>query len=170
MTYLEVAPGSAWLDSCYEAEGPLYQCTLSLLLFTPSRWKSHRLTHLNRLLVLAHQRYVSPSATTKTIMEPSTKDYAIYKNILIFGLVDSIYANFFKKVNVLSDDQWPSVLAEYIRHNDEAMLKASERMLSSYRDELLPCTSFEEFCDIVGLLEGIRNPSTYITDVLRRLA
>ena len=97
MTYLEVSPGSAWLDNCYEAEGPLYQCTLSLLLLTPARWKSHRLTHLNRLLVLAHQRYVSPSATTKTIMEPSAKDYPIYKNILIFfGLVDSIYANFFK--------------------------------------------------------------------------
>lgn len=97
MTYLEVSPGSAWLDNCYEAEGPLYQCTLSLLLLTPARWKSHRLTHLNRLLVLAHQRFVSPSATTKTIMEPSAKDYAIYKNILIFfGLVDSIYANFFK--------------------------------------------------------------------------
>ncbi|KAL0119215.1 hypothetical protein PUN28_009656 [Cardiocondyla obscurior] len=171
MTYLEVPPGSAWLDNCYEAEGPLYQCTLSLLLFTPTRWKSYRLTHLNRLLVLAHQRYVSPSATTKTIMEPSAKDYAIYKNILIFfGLVDSIYSNFFKKVNVLSDDQWPSILAEYIRHNDEAMLKASERVLSSYRDELLPCASFEEFCDIVGLLEDIRDPSTYITDVLRRLA
>ncbi|KYM85360.1 E3 ubiquitin-protein ligase UBR4 [Atta colombica] len=171
MTYLEVPSGSTWLDSCYEAEGPLYQCTLSLLLLTPARWKSHRLTHLNRLLVLAHQRYVSPSATTKTIMEPSAKDYPIYKNILIFfGLVDSIYANFFKKVNVLSDDQWPSVLAEYIRHNDEAMLKASERVLSSYRDELLPCTSFEEFCDIVGLLEDIKNPSAYITDVLRRLA
>jgi len=57
---------------------------------------------------------------------------------------------YLQKVNVLSDDQWPSVLAEYIRHNDEAMLKASERVLASYRDELLPCTSFDEFCDIVG--------------------
>lgn len=57
---------------------------------------------------------------------------------------------FLQKVNVLSDDQWPSVLAEYIRHNDEAMLKASERVLASYRDELLPCASFDEFCDIVG--------------------
>lgn len=56
----------------------------------------------------------------------------------------------FQKVNVLSDDQWPSVLAEYIRHNDEAMLKASERVLATYRDELLPCTSFEEFGDVVG--------------------
>jgi hypothetical protein len=57
---------------------------------------------------------------------------------------------YLQKVNVLSDDQWPSVLAEYIRHSDEAMLKASERVLASYRDELLPCTSFDEFCDIVG--------------------
>lgn len=97
MTYLETPPSSAWLDSCYEAEGPLYQCTLSLLLFTPARWKSHRLTHLNRLLVLAHQRYASPSATTKTIMEPTAKDYTVYKSVLIFfGLVDCIYANFFK--------------------------------------------------------------------------
>lgn len=55
-------------------------------------------------------------------------------------------------MNVLSEDQWPSVLAEYIRHNDEAMLKASERVLATYRDELLPCTSFEEFCDIIGKL------------------
>lgn len=97
MTYLEVPPGSAWLDNSYEAEGPLYQCVLSLLFFTPARWKSHRLTHLNRLLILAHQRYVSPSATTKTIMEPTAKDYAIYKSTLVFfGLVDSIYGNFFK--------------------------------------------------------------------------
>ncbi|XP_025161061.1 protein purity of essence isoform X3 [Harpegnathos saltator] len=171
MTYLEVSPGSTWLDSCYEAEGPLYQCTLSLLLLTPDRWKLHRFVYLNRLLVLAHQRYVSPSAPTKTLMEPTAKDYTVYKNVLIFfGLVDCIYANFFKKVNVLSEDQWPSVLAEYIRHNDEAMLKASERVLATYRDELLPCTSFEEFCDIIGILEYIRNPTTYINDVLRRLA
>lgn len=97
MTYLEAPPGSAWLDSCYEAEGPLYQCTLSLLLLTPDRWKLHRFVHLNRLLVLAHQRYVSPSASTKTLMEPTAKDYAVYKSVLIFfGLVDCIYANFFK--------------------------------------------------------------------------
>lgn len=97
MAYLKVPPGSVWLDNCYEAEGPLYQCTLSLLLLTPDRWKAHRLLHLNQLLVLAHQRYVSPSATTKTIADPTVKGYAVYKSILIFfGLVDSIYANFFK--------------------------------------------------------------------------
>lgn len=51
-----------------------------------------------------------------------------------------------------SDEQWPVILAEYIRHNDETMLKASERVLAAYRDELLPCASFEEICDVVGKL------------------
>jgi E3 ubiquitin-protein ligase UBR4 len=54
-------------------------------------------------------------------------------------------------VNVSSDDQWPSTLADYIRHNDEALLKASERLLATYREELLPCASFEEFCDVTGM-------------------
>lgn len=51
-----------------------------------------------------------------------------------------------------TDEQWPSNLADYIRHNDEALLKASERLLSFYIDEMLPCTSFPEFCDVVGKL------------------
>jgi E3 ubiquitin-protein ligase UBR4 len=54
-------------------------------------------------------------------------------------------------VNVSSDDQWPSTLADYIRHNDEALMKASERLLATYREELLPCASFEEFCDVTGM-------------------
>ena len=49
-----------------------------------------------------------------------------------------------------SEDQWPSALADYIRHNDEALLKASERLMASYREELLPCTTFDEFCDVTS--------------------
>ncbi|XP_066587252.1 E3 ubiquitin-protein ligase UBR4 [Prorops nasuta] len=171
VNYLESPPSSAWLKSCYEAEGPLYQCTLSLLLLTPARWTRYRLTHLNRLIILAHQRNASPSGPTKNLVDVTVEDYAVYKSILIFyGLTDAIYNNFFKKLNVLSDEQWPSVLAEYIRHNDETMLKASERVLSVYRDELVPCSSFEEFCDVVGLLEDIADPSKYISDTLRSLS
>ncbi|XP_015606097.1 protein purity of essence isoform X2 [Cephus cinctus] len=171
VTYLESTPSSAWLESCYEAEGPLYQCTLSVLLLAPARWEQYSLVHLRRLIVLAHQRFVSPSASTKTLTDVTVKDYSVYKSALVFfGLVDCIYSNFFNKVKVLSDDQWPSVLAEYIRHDDEAMLKASERVLATYRDELLPCESFEEFCDVVGVLGDISNPSTYIADLLQDLA
>lgn len=49
-----------------------------------------------------------------------------------------------------SEDQWPSALADYIRHNDEALLKASERLMASYREELLPCATFDEFCDVTS--------------------
>lgn len=61
-----------------------------------------------------------------------------------------------------SDEQWSSNLADYIRHNDEALLKASEKLLSVYTDELLPCTSFSEFCDVTGntyILGGKQNVS-----------
>lgn len=55
----------------------------------------------------------------------------------------------FQNVNG-AEDQWPTNLADHIRHNDEALLKASERLLGTYTDELVPCTSLEEFCDVVG--------------------
>lgn len=94
---METPPDSSWLESCYEAEGPFYQCTMSLLLHTPTRWKTYRIAHLNRLIVLAHQRYVSPSGPTKSIVDVTVKHYAVYKSALIFfGLVNCIYANFFK--------------------------------------------------------------------------
>lgn len=51
-----------------------------------------------------------------------------------------------------TDELWPTNLADYIRHNDEALLKASENLLATYTDELLPCASFDEFCDVIGKL------------------
>ncbi|KAJ9575317.1 hypothetical protein L9F63_025733, partial [Diploptera punctata] len=102
-SYLENSAPDKWLESSYEAEGPLYWAVLSLLLHPPSRWNRSRLSHLRRLLVTAQARHIQPA--------------------------DGIYTNYFKKVNVNSDDQWPSILADYIRHNDEALLKASERLL-----------------------------------------
>ncbi|KAJ9582029.1 hypothetical protein L9F63_003612 [Diploptera punctata] len=157
-SYLENSAPDKWLESSYEAEGPLYWAVLSLLLHPPSRWNRSRLSHLRRLLVTAQARHIQPA------------EYSVYKSyLLFFGLVDGIYTNYFKKVNVNSDDQWPSILADYIRHNDEALLKASERLLASYREELVPCASFEEFCDVTGLLGDITNPGSYISDVLKGL-
>ncbi|XP_035739496.1 protein purity of essence-like isoform X1 [Vespa mandarinia] len=171
VTYLESPASAAWLENCYEADGPLYQCTLSILLLTPSRWKKYKVAFFNRFIVLAHQRYESPSVATKNIFDTTVKEYNVYKSTLIFlGLIDCIYTNFFGKINVLYDEKWPSILAEYIRHNDEAMLKASERVLATYRNELLPCASFEEFFDVLGLLGEISDPSTHITELLRRFA
>lgn len=74
-----------------------------------------------------------------------------------------------QKVRITSEHQWPSRLADYIRQNDEAMMKASDRLLLSYRKEMLACTSFEEFCDVVGLTYDFSNNS-YISFLLRGLS
>ncbi|XP_011314104.1 protein purity of essence isoform X2 [Fopius arisanus] len=172
-SYLRASPSASWLDSCYEAEGPYYQAVLSLLIHPPARWQQEKFTHLKRLIILAHQRYISPSGPTKTITDSTVKDYSVYKSALIFfGLIDVIYGNFFKDSSLTtkmtsSQLQWSTVLADYIRENDEAMLKASEKVLVAYRDELLPCASFDEYCDVVGLLGEIPDLSSYITDLLR---
>jgi hypothetical protein len=67
-------------------------------------------------------------------------------------------------------------------------MKASEKLLAAYTEELLPCTSFLEFCDVTGiyylifftnchglyfflsgLLDVITSPDTYISDLLKEL-
>ncbi|CAH0393187.1 unnamed protein product [Bemisia tabaci] len=163
--YLETSSSERWQESCYEAEGPLYWAVFSLLLHSPARWAKTRLSHLRRIIVLAHMRHLFPSGPHK-LPNAEPKEYKVYKRYLVFfGLIDNIYKFYFPKI-VTSDDQWPSTLADYIRHNDEALLKASEKLMASYTEELLPCTSFQEFCDVADLLNEISNPSFYIHDVL----
>ncbi|XP_063242107.1 E3 ubiquitin-protein ligase UBR4 isoform X2 [Bacillus rossius redtenbacheri] len=169
-SYLEASAGDKWVEGAYEAEGPLYWAAFSLVLRPPSAWASTRLTHLRRLLAVAHCRHCQPAGPAPRSLDPAPRDYSAYKGYLVFfGLVDAIYNYYFKKVSVSSEDQWPSTLADYIRHNDEALMKASEKLLATYRTELLPCTSFEEFCDVAGLLNDIEDPDSFLKSVIRSL-
>lgn len=61
---------------------------------------------------------------------------------------------------------WPVKLAEYIRHSDEASAKAAERVVGTLTDELLPCASFEEFCDAAGLLDDVPQPERFLQELL----
>lgn len=95
--YLEIQSGEKELESSYEAEGPLYWATMSVLLHSQQRWQTHRLAHLRRLIVLAHTRHCSPVGPVKTLEDREPKDYSVYKPYLIFfGLIDGIYNCFFK--------------------------------------------------------------------------
>lgn len=72
---------------------------MSLLLLSPARWQRSKLVHLRRLVVLAHQRHLSPSglAQTKCLSDEQPKDYAVYKSVLVlFGLVDALFGTLFK--------------------------------------------------------------------------
>lgn len=48
------------------------------------------------------------------------------------------------------DNTWSSAVADYIRHNDKIVIDGCDKVLASYQDEMLPCESFSEFCDVVG--------------------
>jgi E3 ubiquitin-protein ligase UBR4 len=72
-----------------------------------------------------------------------------------------------QKVGCSGEEQWPSALADFIRHNDEVLLRASDQLLAFYTEELLPCASFDEYCDVLGLLGEVDDPATFLADVLR---
>lgn len=59
------------------------------------------------------------------------------------------------------------MLADYIRHNDQQLLENAEQLLQYYEQDLLPCLTFDEFCDISGLLSEITNPAQFLVDTLQ---
>lgn len=67
-------------------------------------------------------------------------------------MIDLVYT-MFKAVSTPKPEDWPISLFDYIRRNDEAMLKSADSILETFTDEHLPCTSFAEFCDVAGKCE-----------------
>ena len=58
------------------------------------------------------------------------KDYNIYKPALVFfALLDAIYEKMLTPAPH-QGSSWPVSLAHYIRHNDEALLKAGDEVRS----------------------------------------
>uniref|UniRef100_A0A8W8KXE5 E3 ubiquitin ligase UBR4 C-terminal domain-containing protein n=1 Tax=Magallana gigas TaxID=29159 RepID=A0A8W8KXE5_MAGGI len=158
-----------WIENCYETEGPLYWTTMALHILSPAKWKERRVKLLDRCMVLAQTRHVTPGGT-KTLADKAVKEYSVYKPYLVFfGIINEVYQKVFKKVSVNGDNSWSSAVADYIRHNDKALIEACDRVLAAYQDEMLPCESFSEFCDVVGLLEEIPDPDSYLTDLFASL-
>jgi E3 ubiquitin-protein ligase UBR4 len=58
MAFVE-ATKDRWMESCFVADGPFFYAALAMLVFSPTRWKTHRVAFLQRLLLLAHVRAVS---------------------------------------------------------------------------------------------------------------
>lgn len=97
MQYLENTSPEKWIESAYDAEGPLYWLTMSILVHNAERWQNNRISHLRRVIVLAHARHCHPLGPVKTLADKSEKEYSVYKPYLIFfGLIDGIYNYFFK--------------------------------------------------------------------------
>ena len=53
---------------------------------------------------------------------------------------------------VSTTGEWCETLMTYIRNNDVSLAEASEKIISTYESELLPCESLGEIFDVIGEL------------------
>ncbi|XP_028033464.1 protein purity of essence isoform X1 [Bombyx mandarina] len=171
-TYLGCAP-SRLLESCHEAEGPLYYLTLMLTLYPHSKWRTQKIDQLKRMILLGQVRATGPGGAPRRALvgeDREPKPWAEYKPYVTFhAVVDLLYNVMFKSVSAATVEQWPVKLAEYIRHNDEANAKAAERVVTTLTEELLPCASFAEFCDAAGLLRDLPDPDAFIRATIEEM-
>uniref|UniRef100_UPI003980DF27 hypothetical protein n=1 Tax=Salmonella sp. s51228 TaxID=3159652 RepID=UPI003980DF27 len=50
--------------------------------------------------------------------------------------------------------------------DDKSLLTQFQKITSFYEDELLPCESFQEYCDVIEILDLVTAPDTFISDTL----
>ncbi|BFZ02848.1 hypothetical protein BsWGS_05885 [Bradybaena similaris] len=166
-------PPTKWVESTGEADGVLYSTVLAMHILPPSKWKEVRRKILERTVITAHVRAVCPLDAQQNIpplTDKSVQPYSVYKPLLVFfGLVNAFFDKLFMKVKHSEGALWTKSLFEYIRHNDKPILEQCDQILRMYQEELLPCESFLEFVDVIGMLEEIPNPEDFIKDCLSSL-
>ena len=62
--------------------------------------------------------------------------------------------------------EWSTSLAEWVRHNDDLLLKSTSRVLLTFQEDLLPATSVDEIVDVCGLMEEIPSPASFLIEIL----
>lgn len=74
---------------------------MAILLTPYSKWKlTHRLMHLNKIILMAHIHHTNSSIAPNVRSVPMTPhDYTVYKPALMFfALISSMYEYYFKVI------------------------------------------------------------------------
>jgi E3 ubiquitin-protein ligase UBR4 len=192
-TFLE-EPNPRHIQGAFELENVHYLAVLHTLVLPRNIWSKHRLDWLRRLVVVAQARHSAPTGNIQWLPDVQVQAYSVYKPTLVFfALIDNMYSNILKvhffdyfgfrsqneltifcfllQQNVQCDankqsEQWPTQLAQYIRNNDQKLVEQTDKLLEFYQNDVLPCTSFEEFCDVCGLLSDISQPAQFLQETL----
>ena len=166
-------PKEKWIESSYSIDGPLYFATMSMLVIHPNRWRNDiRIKILRRLLLAGHIRGIHQRPVKTFGSDPnekSVKGYEHYKKfILFFALIDQFYSGLLKHVKCVKEDggEWVAALADWIRRNDDEILKSTAKILSTFQDDLLPSASVDEVIDVCGLLDDVPSPASFLLEVL----
>lgn len=161
-------PVEKWIESSFEVDSPLYLTLLSLFVYSLENWNQSKITFLKRLLVTAHARHTNPSGTSK-ISNVNMAEYSVYRPYIVyFVLIDRLH-QLLKKHLAADDNGWPQGMLDYIRNNDEAVLKGGDKILSFYQTDLLPSESLMELFDVAELLSDIPEPEKFISELLASL-
>ena len=163
-------PREKWLESCYTSQGPLYYTAVASLIVSPDRWRSQfRIKLLQRLLLAAHVKGVHATPPRSLAADREIREFGHYKaHILFFALVDQIYSGLFPAVGgaSLNAPEWAGKLSEWIRHNDDVIVKTMAKILSTFQEDLLPAASVDEVIDVCGLLSEIPSPASFFIEIL----
>jgi len=163
-SFLE-AKKPSWIASCYEVNGPLFATVLSLFVQSLEEWEASKTVFLQRLLLLAHVRSISPVPVNQ-LVNGEPKSYDVYKPILMFfHLVDQFHH--ICKDKLAKEEEWPQAMSNFLRNNDDAILKEADKVLKTFEEEILPCESFGEFCDVQGLLGDIAHPDEFLKQIIK---
>ena len=150
---------STFRAQCHQADSPAFYAVLFLLMHDRKQWLQDRLTILQRLLVMSHEK--------RAVNNGEVQEYSVYKSsFLFFALIDLCYSKLFAKVLPEPEGDWSETLAMYIRTNDIQIMEACDSMLQIFEEELIPATSAAEVMDILHLLDVITDPHAFIQSAL----
>ena len=167
-TQLE-AGAERWVETSFEPDGPLFWMVMAPLVLSPEGWRRLRLRCLARLLVLAQARHTRPGGG-RTLPDRQPLPWAVYRPYAVFwGLVDGLYGVVLARAPSDAGGDWCAALAEYIRHHDQPLLEACDRLLRRYQQELLPAASLPEMLDVLGVLEEVGDPDTFLREALQQV-
>ena len=70
---------------------------------------------------------MSPKQRSQKLTDKNIKEYSTYKLVILyFALIDQLYEKMFVRVpNSGNEADWPSTLADWIRHNDDVLIKVT---------------------------------------------
>ncbi|ODM96234.1 E3 ubiquitin-protein ligase UBR4, partial [Orchesella cincta] len=136
------APMNIWKDDATTVDGVYYNLVVSMMVHSPAKWMENRMQWVKRVLATCGFRS----------KQQALANFGHYRAGLIFlGLIHGLYTIVFQ--DVASTGEWPSMLADYIRKNDEGLVKSTSALLNVYQQKFVPASKMSDFIEFLQLHE-----------------
>jgi len=148
------APMTTWKEDFCGVDGGYYYLMVSLMVHSPEKFADNQVQWLRRILIMCGYR-------SKQVNNAKFVNYR--PGLIFYGLIFGLFKIVFK--DVTSTGEWSSALADYIRKNDEALVKSTTALLTFYQQKLLAATEFSQIVEAVELTTKIPDPDQFVKDL-----